>query len=267
MHITEINVYPVKSLRGHSVEEATICRYGLQSDRQWMLVDDNSRMITQRECPRLALFIPQLADGRLTIHIPDSPTIEVPLDAHGWSENHVNVNLWGQEYVGVAAADSINAAISNALGRNSRLLSIRSDLFRTNQEVAFHDDAPILVISRTSLDELNRRMPTPLPMNRFRPTLVVAGSNAFAEDTWQRISIDGTQFRAVKQCVRCAITTVDQAEGVFRGPEPLKTLATFRRKAENVAFGAYFRPESTGGKLHVGDQISVLEQHAYATSQ
>lgn len=266
MHIAQINVYPVKSMRGTSIESATLCRYGVENDRQYMLVDDTGKMISQRECPKLALLLPRIVEGHLWIEVPNSVDILVPAAPSSWTDESVTVDVWGQQYIGVAASEVINVQLSEAIGRSCRLLAIRSDLFRTKREVAFHDDAPILVISQASLDDLNSRMPTPVPMNRFRPTLVIEGSEAFAEDTWQSIAINGTTFRAVKQCVRCAITTVDQAEGGFRGPEPLKTLATFRRKKENVAFGAYFKPESTGRELRVGDELQVLEQHAYSTA-
>jgi len=165
----------------------------------------------------------------------------------------------GHGYVGVLAAASINTALSEAIGRECRLASIRSDVFRTSHEVAFHDDSPLLVISQSSLDELNRRLPAPVPMNRFRPNVVVTDSKPFEEDLWQRIAIGDTVLRAVKQCERCVITTVDQAAGAFAGPEPLKTLATFRRKGERVAFGQYFRPESKGTKLRRGDEVRVFE--------
>src|SRR3982751_4812680 len=110
MHISEINVYPVKSLRGHSVQGATICRYGLEHDRQWMLVDDNARMITQRECPKLALLVPHVEDGHLRIIVPDSAEILVPNVPGSWTGDTVTVELWGQQYVGVAANDMINVA-------------------------------------------------------------------------------------------------------------------------------------------------------------
>lgn len=265
MHIAQINLYPVKSMRGTSVNSVTVCRYGVEHDRQYMLVDDNGKMITQRECPKLALLLPRIVEGHLWIEVPNAVDILVPAVPSSWTDESVTVDVWGQQYIGVAANEVINVQLSEAAGRNCRLLSIRSDLFRTKREVAFHDDAPILVISQASLDELNSRMPAPVPMNRFRPTLVVEGSVAFAEDTWQSIAINGTTFRAVKQCVRCSITTVDQAEGVFRGPEPLKTLATFRRIKENVAFGAYFKPESVGGELRIENELQVLEEHAYST--
>ena len=266
MNITEINVYPVKSMRGTGFREARICRYGLEHDRQWMLVDEDSRMLTQRECPHLAKFVPRLEDGVLRVKVPNAKAIDVPLDASEWRSEELTIDLWGHQYVGVIASDPVNTALSDALGRSCRLLRARSDVFRTQTEVAFHDDAPILIISRSSLEELNRRLPAPLPMNRFRPTLVIERSQPFEEDGWQRIAISNTEFHAVKQCVRCAITTVDQAEGEFRGPEPLKTLATFRRKRQNVAFGNYFRPESSGAMPCLGDEIHVLQASACGSS-
>ena len=259
MHVSDIFVYPIKSLRGTAVGEALVCGYGLEHDRRWMLVDADSKMITQRECPRLATLYPHVEDGRLRITIPGSADVVVRLDDDAWTGHQVAVDIWGHGYVGVAASDAINAALSEAIGVACRLASVRSDIFRMKREVAFHDDSPLLVISQASLDELNRRSPTPIPMNRFRPNLVIGDAKPFDEDLWQRVTIGDTALRAVKQCERCVITTVDQAEGVFRGPEPLRTLATFRRKGENVAFGQYFRPESGGTKIHRGDEVRVLE--------
>lgn len=265
MKITEINLYPVKSLRGTSVPEALVCSYGLENDRCWMLVDGEGKKITQRECPRLALVLPRVEDGSLRVQVPGASDIVVPLDDTGWSDEQLKVDLWGHEHMGVGAAAVINQQLSDAVGMSCRLLALAHGNGGLN-EVPFHDDAPLLVISQSSLEELNRRLPAPVPMNRFRPSVVVAGSDSFAEDGWQRIAIGETEFHAVKLCVRCSITTVDQAEGVFRGPEPLKTLATFRRIEQNVAFGAYFRPQFFGGKLRVGDELRLLERKAVAPS-
>ena len=259
MKIADILVYPIKSLRGTSVDKALVCGYGLEHDRRWMLVDPDSKMITQRECPRAATLHPAVEDNRLRIALPDGGDIIVPFNAKAWTEQQVTVEIWGHCYVGIVATDGINAALSMAIGIGCRLVSIRSDIFRMKHEVAFHDDSPLLIISQASLDELNRRSPAPIPINRFRPNVVISDAKPFDEDLWQRIALGDTVLRAVKACERCVITTVDQAEGVFRGPEPLKTLATFRRKGENVAFGQYFRPESKGSKLRRGDEVRVLE--------
>jgi uncharacterized protein len=259
MNIAEIFVYPIKSLRGSAVDEALVCGYGLEHDRQWMLVDGESRMITQRECPLVATLVPHVEDRRLRITLPTGGEVLVTFSADAWTDRQVTVDVWGHVYVGVVAAEPINAALSEAIGAACRLASVRSDVFRTQHEVAFHDDSPVLVISQSSLDELNQRLPAALPMNRFRPNLVVNDAESFDEDLWQRIAIGDTVLRAVKQCERCVTTTVDQAAGVFTGPEPLKTLATFRRKGEGVAFGQYFRPESKGTNLRRGDELRVLE--------
>jgi uncharacterized protein YcbX len=258
MNVSEIFVYPIKSLRGSAVDEALVCGYGLEHDRRWMFVGTDSKMITQRECPPLATLHPHVEDSQMRIALPSGADIAVSFDGDIWTNRQMTVDVWGHGYVGVAASDAINGALSEAIGVPCTLASIRS-IFRMKHEVAFHDDSPFLVISRSSLDELNRRSPAPIPMNRFRPNLVIADTKPFEEDLWQRISLGDTVLRAVKACERCVITTVDQAEGVFRGPEPLKTLATFRRKGENVAFGQYFRPESKGKKLRRGDEVRVLE--------
>ena len=258
MNVTEINLYPIKSLRGSSVSKALVGEYGLANDRCWMLVDDQGRKITQRECPRFALLRPQVEDGKLRVSVPGLSDIVVPLDEAVWTDERLNVDLWGHAHVGLMARAAINQAFTDATGMSCRLLWLPQGDSDTDN-VPFHDDAPLLVISQSSLDDLNGRLPSPVPMNRFRPSVVVAGSSGFEEDEWQRIAIGETEFEAVKLCVRCSITTVDQAEGEFRGPEPLKTLASFRRIEQNVAFGAYFRPHSAGGMLRVGDELKVLE--------
>lgn len=265
MEVTEINLYPIKSMRGTSVPEALVRSTGLQNDRCWMLVDDVGKKITQRECPQLALLLPSVENGSLRVRVPGASDIVVPLNRADWTGELLTVDLWGHEHTGVVAAEAINTAFSDATGMSCRLLWLaQSD--SEAEGVPFHDDAPLLVISQLSLVELNRRLPEPIPMNRFRPSVVVAGSDSFEEDEWQRITIGETEFHAVKLCVRCSITTVDQAEGVFRGPEPLKALATFRRMEQNVAFGAYFRPQTAGARIRVGDELKVLERKAVAAA-
>ncbi len=259
MQVTEINIYPIKSLRGYSISEALVCTQGLEHDRRCMLVDGGGHMITQRECPRLATLVPQIEPGGLRVLVGEGGEIPIPLDASGWTEQEARVAVFGHEYVGRLAAAAINRAFSEALGVRCELLSIRSDIFRTKHDVAFHDDAPLLVIGQASLDDLNARLATSIPMNRFRPNLVIGGGEAFAEDFWPRIVVGETVFRRIKQCERCVIPTVDQNIGEFRGPEPLKTLATYRRKGQNVAFGSYYRPETAGATIHQGDEVRVLE--------
>jgi MOSC domain-containing protein len=258
MNVSAINVYPIKSLRGSALGEALVCSYGLEHDRRWMLVNPASQMITQRECPLVATLTPYVGPDGLRIAAPSGREILVPFDAAGWTTDEVVVDVWGHSYVGVAAASAINQALSEAIGMNCRLLSIRADVFRTKHDVAFHDDSPILIISESSLEELNQRLAVPLAMDRFRPNIVVRDAAPFDEDGWRRIAIGDAVFRAVKACERCVTTTVDQATGIPSGPEPLATLAKFRRKGEGVAFGQYYRPEQASATIRLGDAVTVL---------
>jgi MOSC domain-containing protein len=258
MNVSAINVYPIKSLRGSALDEARVCSYGLEYDRRWMLVDPGARMITQRECPRLATLTPSVESEGLRVTVPGHQVVFVPHEAGSWTNQEVVVDVWGHSYVGVAAAASINQQLSEVIGMPCQLLSIRADVFRTKRDVAFHDDSPILIISESSLEELNRRLAVPLPMNRFRPNIVVRDTVPFEEDGWQRIAIGEAVFHAIKACERCVITTVDQATGTPSGTEPLATLAKFRRKGEGVAFGQYYRPEQAAATIRLGDAVAVL---------
>jgi len=253
-----MNVYPIKSLRGSALEQAFVLSYGLEHDRRWMLVDPEARMITQRECPRLATITPVLDAEGLRVKTSGQNDVFVPYEGASWTDNEVVVDVWGHSYVGVAAVPSIGEALSEVIGMPCRLLSIRADVFRVKRDVAFHDDSPVLIISESSLEELNRRLDVPLPMNRFRPNIVVRDAAPFDEDGWQRIAIGNALFRAVKACERCVITTVDQATGTPSGPEPLATLAKFRRKRQGVAFGQYYRPEQAAATIRVGNQVTLL---------
>lgn len=258
MNVSAINVYPVKSLRGSGLVEAFVRSYGLEHDRRWMLVNPASQMITQRECPLVATLIPHVEAAGLRVTAPGGLEVFVPHDTASWTGDEVVVDVWGHSYVGVATVPTINQALSDLIDMDCRLLSIRADVFRIKHDVAFHDDSPILIISESSLEELNQRLAVPLPMNRFRPNIVVRDTAPFDEDGWQRIAIGDAVFRAVKACERCVITTVDQAAGVFGGPEPLATLAKFRRKGEGVAFGQYYRPEQATAIIRLGDKVTVL---------
>jgi len=258
MDVSAINLYPIKSLRGIALEQARVYPYGLEHDRQWMLVSPASQMITQRECPLLATLAPRIEPDGLHITTADGREVFVPYDGASWTGREVTVDVWGHAYVGVAAVQEISDAMSEVIGVPCQLLSIRADVFRTRRDVAFHDSSPIHVISEASLEELNRQLAAPLPMDRFRPNIVVRDAAPFGEDEWERIRIGDAAFRAVKNCLRCIITTIDQATGTPSGPEPLATLARFRRKGDGVAFGQYYRPEQAVANIRLGDAVTPL---------
>jgi len=248
-----LNVYPVKGCRGIAVDRANVHVTGLASngvgDREWMIVNRHRRFVTQREMPRLALIETQAVDGRLTLSAHDAGAVELPNARDGDAAQEVVV--WSSHVRGFDSGDRAAQWISAFLRADLRI--VRFDRARRrmcNPEYAgdsgahtmFSDGYPVLVIGQSSLDDLNARLHAkgekPLPMNRFRPNVVVAGLEPYEEDHLDTIESDGVTLRLVKPCVRCKVTTTDQASGRV-GFEPLPTLSTYRRNdaLAGVMFG------------------------------
>ena len=255
--IAGLNVYPVKSCGGIALARARVGVRGLEldtthrpvGDREWMIVDSAGRFVTQRELPRLALVRVTVEDGLLRLAFPDTPPLDVPLARSEGPTREVVV--WRST---VRAHDSGAAAaawLAAALGHDLRLVRFDpAQERRCNPEYAgdsgahtqFADAYPLLVIGQASLDDLNRRLAShgenALPMNRFRPNLVLSGLDAYDEDCLDTIAVDGVVLRLVKPCTRCVTTTTDQASAL-RGVEPLPTLGTYRfhEGLQGVVFG------------------------------
>lgn len=233
-----LHVYPLKSARGIDPERATLTAAGLEGDRRWMLVSTAGRFLTQREQPQLARVRTALQGTTLVLGAPGLPDLALA-DAVAGSVRTVRV--WNDECDGIDAGDAAADWASRAIGTPCRLL--RFDPRRPRLAAAqwtgglaapirFSDGFPLLVANRASLDELNGRLGgTPLPMNRFRPNLVVAGLAPWDEDRIAELLIGAVRLRLVKPCTRCVITTVDQDSGAPAGEEPLRTLRTYRYDA------------------------------------
>jgi len=272
MHLNGLFLHPVKSLRACPVASADVDALGLVGDRRFMVVDEAGRLLTQRTLPRMALVATALTADTLilaagaagSVVIPRAPDPRAPLRT---------VSVWKSE--GLQAEDCGDAPaawLGEYLGVKCRLVRIGGKFLRPvlstretrpDDIVSFADGFPFLVISESSLADLNDRLaaqgePT-LPMNRFRPNLVVTGCPAFAEDTWTRLRVGGVVFRAGGPCSRCVMTTTDQ-QTAERGKEPLRTLATYRRDAASaeVNFGQNLIHETKSGTLHVGDPVEIL---------
>ena len=268
MHVSELHIYPIKSCGGTAVTSAQLSKRGLQADRLLMLVDEEGVFITQREAPRLALVQPTLtptATGHLLQAVaPGMAELEVEVDDHGVRDTVV---VWRDTCTGVDQGDVAAEWFGNYLGGGRvRLVRMANEFARRldpayaispHDETSFTDGYPVLLISQGSLDDLNGRLQVPLPMNRFRPNIVVTGCDAFAEDGWRRIRIGEVELALVKPCARCTVTTTDQATAVV-GKEPLVTLATYRRVNNKVMFGQNLIGLGRG-TMHVGDEITVLE--------
>lgn len=278
MHISEINIHPIKSLRGISVDSAIVEERGLQYDRRWMLTDASGVFFTQRQFPRMALIeVGVDADG-LTISADGFGRLEIPLLPE--TDDLRQVTIWLSVCRGEVYPAVVNEWFSDVLEINCQLVYMPDDSRRSvnprfdrgQDVVSFADGYPVMVIGEASVEDLNSRLDAPLPMNRFRPNLVVAGGKAFAEDEWVRIRIGDSIFRSTKPCERCVITTVEQSTGEFDGKEPLKTLASYRMaknviadryaalgvNATAVLFGQNLIAETIGGVIRTGDEVQIL---------
>jgi uncharacterized protein YcbX len=257
--LTSITVYPIKSARGIPVEQWELDEFGLTLDRRWMVVDSAGEFISQRDYPRMALVIPSFRGGQLQLDAPGMPTLELPVDPS--STVLTRVTIWDDTCDASWAGEAAARWFSEVLGCAATLVHMPPRTVRganpayapSGTRVSFADAYPILLISEESLADLNRRMTVPLPMNRFRPNLVVAGCEPFEEDRWQSIRIGDIPLQIVKPCDRCVITTTDQ-DTAERGREPLRTLATFRKVDGKVLFGQNVVHQGRG-RLRVGDAV------------
>jgi len=269
--LSEINIYPIKSLGGISLDESLIESEGLQYDRRWMLVDPQGKFFTQREFPRMAVLKVSLGADGLRVSNKDE-TLYLPFNQSGTGEE-IEVEVWNSKFTAQTSEHSINEWFSDALQTNCRLVRMNQNSNRLinpvyavrkfQDTVSFADGYPVLLIGQSSLDDLNSRLDDPIPMNRFRPNLVVKDSGAFAEDNWKKIKIGETVFHIVKPCERCVMTTIDQSSGISAGKEPLKTLATYRLVKKDgeskIMFGQNLIADASDQKIKVGDLVEILE--------
>jgi uncharacterized protein len=268
--VSTLNRFPVKSCRGEPLDEAVVERQGLQGDRRWMVVDDRDTVITAREVHRMLLVRPQLVPGGLELRAPDLPPLVVPVPD---GSDQLEVEIWNDRLRASAAGAAADAWFTKLVGGTARLVYLddptrrRTNPARTRpgDRVSFADGYPLLLTSAASLTALNDyvaegRFPDegPLPMLRFRPSLVVSGAPAWAEDDWRRIRVGTTEFRAVKGCDRCVLTTLDP-DTAAGGKEPIASLARHRRWDGKTWFGVNLVPDTPGGRIRVGDEVEVLD--------
>ena len=282
MHLKEINIYPIKSLKGIRLRESMVEAEGLRHDRRWMLVDRNWSFFTQREFPVMATISVEVANDGLQVTSKSAGQIRIPFEPDRGERGTATV--WRSVVRAVAYTGEVSEWFSDAIGTRCMLVKMEKGARReVNPEyavrpgedsVSFADGYPFLLIGLASLEELNERlrgehedagkMPAvqfePLPMNRFRPNFVVGGTEAFAEDEWLEVRVGEAVFHVVKPCDRCVITTVDQAAGEKTGKEPLATLAKFREVDGKILFGQNLIAERPGGSVRVGDPIEVIRR-------
>ena len=266
IEISALNVYPLKGGRGVSLSEVAIGQFGPRDDRRWMVVDANGTFVSQREVARLCQVVATVDDSGLRLSAPYAPTTSIERPSE--TEPRRPVRVWNDQVDAIDAGDPAAAWFTAFLSIPSRLVYIPDTTYRRTDPgydpigsaVSFADGYPILLVGERSLEDLNTRLAAPLPMNRFRPNVVVTGIEPFEEDRWREFEIGGIQFDAVKPCARCMVTTTDQETGE-RSHEPLKTLATFRKRGSGVMFGVNVVHRGMG-VIRVGDPVTVRAKGA-----
>ena len=257
--ITALAIYPVKGLRGIPMQAATLERQGLQHDRRWAILRPDGRVLTQRELPAMARID--------AVPAPDGLRLEAAgqggADAAATRE-HRQLTIWGTRVPAAAANPEASEWLTRMLGVPCTLVHLADpaarpvtpDLACPGDVVSLADGFPLLLTATESLAALNERLPVPVPMDRFRPNIVVQDAGAWAEDTWSHVDAGAVRLRLPSVCTRCAVITVDQQTGVpTPRKEPLRTLGRIRRDAEGrITFGWNAIPE-TLGTLRVGDPV------------
>jgi uncharacterized protein len=261
--LSNIYIYPIKSLGGISLDSSFAEKRGLKYDRRYLLVDKTGVFLTQRQLPQMALLKLSFLENSFQVHdIKNNVKTIIPFKAE--SNEKIEVQIWKDKCSAIKVNHTINEWFSDALGINCSLVYmpdnerrfIEKKYIQDNHTVSFADAYPYLIIGQSSLDNLNSKLEIPVPINRFRPNLVFTGGNPFEEDSWKRFKIGTAHLQAVKPCARCIITTTDQ-QTAERGKEPLRTLSQYRKINEKVMFGMNVICDQEG-MVKTGEKIELL---------
>lgn len=261
--ISQLYIYPVKSLGGIAVDQLTITDRGAAYDRRWMLVDPEGSFLTLREHATMTRLHTAIEGTDLIIFDANNPSDRISTPLHPSPSASVNVTVWGDVVSAWICDQFLSDWLSSKLGQPVRLVympdesrrPVDPDYAPEGSITAFTDGYPLLIIGQSSLDDLNSRLDQPVDMLRFRPNIVFTGGTPFAEDHFTQITIADIHMLGVKPCARCVVTTIDPVTGES-GPEPLRTLATYRRHGKRVDFGMNLVPKGTGS-LRIGDELRL----------
>lgn len=265
--LSHLFIYPIKSAAGIACDEVMLGDRGPLHDRDWMVVDETGRFLTQRDEPRLALLKVAIADGGLHLSNPQGAGPVLALDHEG---DIREVICWRAQCAAFDAGDETATFLSDWLGRPLRLVRFDGRRPRLSNpdwteghavQTAFTDGYPMLVLSQASIDDLAARAGKPLEVERFRANLILGGVAPYAEDEAAALDAGGTRLALTKACTRCVVTTIDPARGERDGDEPLRTLKAYRfdAKMRGVVFGRNaYALSAVGARLTRGMPVTLL---------
>lgn len=266
LRVSQLYIYPIKSLGGIALNKAKVTDRGFQYDRRWMLVDHNNLFITQREIHQMALLKPALTDKGIKVtHSVKQSSYTISFNS--FKNEFAAVTIWDDTCTAGFVSDQADVWFSSMLEIPCRLVYMPDETRRITDQrytgedsiTSFSDAYPFLLIGQSSLDDLNNKLTEALPMNRFRPNIVFTGGEPYEEDMMHTFVISDITFHGVKLCARCVMTTIDQ-ENSATGKEPLKTLARYRSKDKKIMFGQNLSHEGLG-EIKIGDELQVVKRN------
>ena len=263
LSLSDLYLYPVKSLAGIRVKQWPVTATGLLHDRKWMLIDSENCFLSQRKLPKMALIKPSLVNDLLILDAPNMPSLSIPLYPVGG--NTVQTTIWHDQCQSKTVSAEANKWFSRFLGRpcqlvyqpESNIRSVDPDYATDNDQVSYADGFPFLIATTASLANLNESMSQSLSMQRFRPNLVISGCHAYAEDSWREINVDSITFKLPKPCSRCSVPGINP-ETAHLEKETLSRLNQLRNWKNKVYFGQNAVHEQQG-ILSVGDRVEVIQ--------
>lgn len=270
MKISQLFIYPIKSLRGISLTSAVVTDRGLQNDRRWMIVDDKNKFLTLREFPKMTLLKVGLQKNGLLVESLEQPgsNLEIPFQPD--FDSLESVTIWNATVEAKRVGKFADDWFSDRLGTNCKLVFMPENSLRPvdttsgyapeGKFTSFADAYPFMMLGEASMQDLNSRMEIPLTINRFRPNIVFSGGSPFQEDEIENFKINGISFTGLENCTRCMIPNIDPEMGTFNADrEPLKTMMGFRLKNNKIEFGRNVVHQG-GGTIRVGDEIELINQ-------
>ncbi|MBV8821315.1 MAG: MOSC N-terminal beta barrel domain-containing protein [Ktedonobacteraceae bacterium] len=262
--ISALYIYPIKSCGGIAQSQLCLTACGPQGDRDFMLVNKQGKFLSQREFPQLALVQPYVNGKLLTLKAPRMPELTIDIYFIGKASR---VSIWNDVCNAVDQSDAAAQWFSTYLRTDCRLVRMAEGCIRfvdpqyaqrPTDQVSFVDGYPLLLVSKDSVNDLNKRLLTPISVMRFRPNVVITGSLAYAEDSWKHIRLGKVDLDIAKPCGRCVIVNVNPSTA-STSKEPLKTLTSYRLRNGKAIFGQNLI-HRTNGQLHLGDSLEVLAQ-------
>lgn len=267
--VSQLFIYPIKSLGGIPLSSAMVTDRGFQHDRRWMLVDKNNQFLTQRELPQMSLLQVGLTTEGLQVSHKKNNDQSIDIPFNKFSGNEINVQVWDDNCPAIGIDKETDQWFSDNLDHSCRLVympdttqrKVDTQYATKNEITNFSDGYPFLILGQSTLDDLNNKLIDPLPINRFRPNIVFTGGKAFQEDGMEHFTVNTINFYGVKLCGRCMITTINQDDS-STSLEPLKTLASYRAKNNKVYFGQNLLHDGSG-LVKIGDELKIIKQKEY----